>query len=270
MSASGVVFLMYHELESPGRPLCQAEPGYVRYILRAADFRAQMELLQQKGWRGVSVGEAIRNFAENSVAITFDDGCETDLLYAAPVLGEMKCGATFYVTAGFIGKSGYLKPSQLQDLSRMGFEIGCHSMTHAYLTDVNDTDLHRETAEAKAQLEQILGKPVEHFSCPGGRHNARVSDAARRAGYRTVATSRIQKNSAASDVFALGRVAVMRSTPLSDFEQICEGRKMWQRNLQEQLRSAARNLLGNSTYDSLRAYILRDRIAPPPETESKG
>src|SRR5690242_17761642 len=35
--------------------------------------------------RGVSVSEALE-FSPNSVAITFDDGCETDLLAAAAVL----------------------------------------------------------------------------------------------------------------------------------------------------------------------------------------
>jgi len=33
MAASPIVFLMYHELELPGRKLSQSEPGYVRYIL---------------------------------------------------------------------------------------------------------------------------------------------------------------------------------------------------------------------------------------------
>jgi len=42
-------------------------------------------------------------------------------------------------------------------------------MTHAYLTDLDDRGLQREIADAKAQLEEILGKTVEHFSCPGGR-----------------------------------------------------------------------------------------------------
>ena len=35
MAGSRIVFLMYHELELPGRRLCQSEPGYVRYILAA-------------------------------------------------------------------------------------------------------------------------------------------------------------------------------------------------------------------------------------------
>jgi len=259
--SAGVVFLMYHELESPGRRLCQSEAGYVRYIVRTSDFRAQMELLQKQGWRGLSVGEAVRSFPEKSVAITFDDGSETDLLYAAPLLREMKFGGTFYITTGFLGKTGYLSPSQLRELSSLGFEIGCHSMTHPYLTDLNDADLHREVPEAKLQLEQILGAPVEHFSCPGGRYDYRVAELARNAGYQTVATSRIQSNSATSDRFELGRVAVLRSTSLAEFEQICQGRNLWKKNLQVQLRAAASKLLGNSMYDRLRASLLRDRFS---------
>jgi len=74
MASPGIVFLMYHELEVPARALAQSEPGYVRYILRAAAFRSQIEWLQTNGWRGLSVGEALRSPAGKSVAITFDDG----------------------------------------------------------------------------------------------------------------------------------------------------------------------------------------------------
>lgn len=260
MSGPGVVFLMYHELESSGRPLCETEPGYVRYILRKEDFESQLAELNLTGWRGVAVGEAIQSFAQKTVAITFDDGCETDLLYAAPLLRERNFGATFYLTARFLGKRGYLNHSQARELSALGFEIGCHSMTHPYLTDLNDHDLHREVAGAKVELEQILGKPVEHYSCPGGRHNLRVSEVARQAGYRTVATSRIQVNTAASDPLALGRVAVMRTTKLPAFRKICRGQNFWRMSLQVQLRATTKKVLGNSFYDRLRSAILRDGV----------
>lgn len=258
MSKGRVVFLMYHELESPGRPLCHEEPGYVRYVVRHSDFQSQMGLLQRGGWRGVSVGDAISSFAEKTVAITFDDGSETDLLYAAPVLRELNFGATFYITTGFLEKPGYLSHAQLQELSR-DFEIGCHSMTHAYLTDLDVQDLHRELAEAKAQLEQIIGRPVQHFSCPGGRYNRRVAEAARDAGYRTVATSRIRINSPASDLLALGRVAILRSISPAAFQALCQGRNLWRMNLEVELRAATKKLLGNSAYDRLRSALLSNR-----------
>ena len=89
MAHPRIVFLMYHELELPDRPLCQSEAGYVRYILFAHDFLAQMEGLKLANWRGVSVTSALRFQDAHSVAITFDDGCETDLLTAVPILQKL-------------------------------------------------------------------------------------------------------------------------------------------------------------------------------------
>ena len=262
MTERGVVFLMYHELEIPGRPLCQSEAGYLLYAVPEADFRAQIKWLRQAGWRGLSASEALAFAQENDgehgrVAITFDDGCESDLIAAVPILKEAGCTATFYVTVGFIGQRGYMTPTQLRELSASGFEVGCHSMTHAYLTDLDDRGLQREIVQTKAQLEEILGKPVEHFSCPGGRCDRRVIQVARRAGYRSVANSRIQVNMSTTNTFALGRVAILRQTGLPTFREICRGKGFWKVQLRDGLRNAAKQALGNSLYDHARALLLR-------------
>jgi peptidoglycan/xylan/chitin deacetylase (PgdA/CDA1 family) len=262
MREPGIVFLMYHELESPGHAVSQGDPGYVRYVVRASAFRAQMELLKIEEWRGVSVGEAIgsisnKTLSNKTVAITFDDGSETDLLTAAPILREFGFAATFYITAGWTGRPGHLSSSQLRELASLGLEIGSHSMTHAYLTDLDDFGVHREVAGSKLQLEQTLGKPVEHFSCPGGRFDDRVARIARDAGYRTVSTSRANANDPGTDPFALGRVAVMRHTSLPEFRNLCAGRGLRQWRLGVQLRETTRSVLGNSAYDRLRAALLR-------------
>jgi peptidoglycan/xylan/chitin deacetylase (PgdA/CDA1 family) len=248
---------MYHELEQPTRALCHSQPGYVRYVVKAAEFRMQMESLKGQGWRGISVSEAIGSSEHQVVAITFDDGSETDLLCAAPVLQGLGFGATFYITSSWLGQPGYLSPAQLRELSSLGFEVGCHSMTHAYLTDLDEGGLHREIVEPKSQLEQVLGRPVEHFSCPGGRFDRRVAEVARQGGYRTVATSEMRANSQSTDRFDLGRVAVMRSTPLAEFREVCSGRGLWRSRLGFQMRQAGKKLLGNSNYDRIRNAVLR-------------
>jgi hypothetical protein len=107
----------------------------------------------------------------------------------------------------------------------------------------------------------MICNPVEHFSCPGGRHNERISEVARRAGYRTVATSRMHANSASSNRLALGRVPMMRATSLTTFGNLCRGQGLWPLNLFVHLREVIRMLLGNSVYDRLRHALLRHR--PP-------
>jgi peptidoglycan/xylan/chitin deacetylase (PgdA/CDA1 family) len=257
MAPPSIVFLMYHELELPGRPLCQSDPGYVRYILMQASFQSQMDWLQHSDWRGLNVTEALNYPAGNSVAITFDDGSETDLITAAPLLKERGLNATFYVTAGFLGKPGYLSPPQLRELSSLGFEIGCHSMTHAYLDDLDQPGLQREISDAGKILEDLIGKRVEHFSCPGGRYNAKVLAQAEEAGYRSCATSHARANSRFTSPFQLGRVAILRGFSRDYFEKICTGDALWNMRFAESTRGAAKKLVGNALYDRFRALVLR-------------
>ena len=259
MAPSRIVFLIYHEFELPGLTLVQSEPGYVRYILPLETFRSQMRWLKNSGFRGLSVSEAVCYPQEPSVCITFDDGCETDLIAAAPVLREFGFRATFYVTAGFLGTAGYLKAEQVRELDALGFEIGCHSMTHPYLSDLSDLELGREIVDAKAQIEQMLGHVIEHFSCPGGRYDRRTLETARRAGFRTVANSEFHTNSAATSPYELGRVAMLRDLPLEEFGATCRGRGFWKKQFADRARHSVQQVLGNRVYDKLRAALLRER-----------
>lgn len=257
MPKHSIVFLMYHELETPGRQLDRTDPGYFRYVLPESSFRSQMDYLKRNGWRGLSVTQALDFPDGRSVAVTFDDGCETDLLVAASILQQNGFNATFFVTCGRLGKVGFLSPSQVKELSTQGFEIGCHSMTHPYLTELNENALRHEVVDSKSQLEQIIGRPVEHFSCPGGRCNQRVVNVARAAGYRSLATSRIQANYRNTDPFALGRIAILRDLSLNSFAAICDGRSFPRMRVQSAFREFARKILGNSVYDRIRAALLQ-------------
>jgi peptidoglycan/xylan/chitin deacetylase (PgdA/CDA1 family) len=252
-----MVYLMYHELELPGRGLCQTEAGYVRYVLRKDEFQSQLALLSEHGFRGMNVSrDRDGDGAGRGVVITFDDGCETDLTVAAPLLLSSGFNATFYLVTGFLGRRGYLSTAQAVELAGMGFEIGCHSMTHAYLKGLAERELQVEVVEAKYRLEQVVGRRVDHFSCPGGRWSSKVARVAQRAGYRTVATSKVGANSARSDPFCLARVAILRDLATADFVRISSGRGLGLQRLAQSVRSAAQRALGDSRYDRLRSAFL--------------
>jgi peptidoglycan/xylan/chitin deacetylase (PgdA/CDA1 family) len=249
---------MYHELEQPGRPTARSEPGYLRYVISVASFRGQLNHLRDQGFQGLSVGAALagRATGQRAVSITFDDGCETDLTVAAPLLQEHGFGATFYVVAGFVGRPGFLAGAQVTQLADLGFEVGCHSMTHPYLTDLDERQLRVEIVEAKDRLEQLTGRPVVHFSCPGGRWDMRVARLAQESGYLSVATSRVGANRAGDDRFSLARVAVQQGTSLSDFDGACRGRHLWRRRLKDRVLASAKRLAGNTLYEKLRTVVL--------------
>jgi len=52
----------------------------------------------------------------------------------------------------------------------------------------------------------------------------------------------------------------MRETNLADFQNICAGRELWKIELRDSIRSAAKRVLGNRLYDSVRERaLLRSR-----------
>jgi peptidoglycan/xylan/chitin deacetylase (PgdA/CDA1 family) len=168
--------------------------------------------------------------------------------------------ATSYITVEFLGKPGYMSHAQIRELHAAGFEIGCHSLTHPYLTDLSDSRLRDETAGAKERLEQLAGIRVDHFSCPGGRWDARVTLAVKQANFRTMATSRTGLNLATTDPFALTRVTMLNGTNSAELLGYCQGQGLLRTQLKERARDAAKIVLGNTLYDSLRALIVRGRL----------
>jgi peptidoglycan/xylan/chitin deacetylase (PgdA/CDA1 family) len=254
--AARVPLLMYHEIEREGRPLCSPEAGYVRYAVREHCFQLQLDRLAQLGIRGVSTGERLRDTwaAERRVVLTFDDGCETDLLIAGPMIRARGWNATFYVTTGFLGERGFLAPGQLRELAALGVEIGCHGATHSYLEDLDSDRLKVEITDAKGTLEQILGAPVRHFSCPGGRWNQQVVDQVEAAGFESMATSDIGVD--ASDRYRLPRLVVRRDTSLEAFSNLATGRRLLGMKAKAASLRAAKRLFGNAAYERLRARAL--------------
>lgn len=256
MAARGTVCLMYHEIELQGRPLCDSDPGYARYAVSIENFRRQMSFLQSSGMPGISISQLLSR--KSGVALTFDDGCETDLISATPLLKELGFNATFYITVGFLEKRGFMSKQQARELAHSGMEIGCHSITHPYLTDLTEDGLKHEVADAKKELEDIIGAPVLHYSCPGGRWDERVIRVAREAGYESLATSRIGMNEPGGDPFALARTAVTRETGDAEFQVLCSGKGLWKRQARKRALGFAQRLIGNSAYDRFRAILLKN------------
>jgi peptidoglycan/xylan/chitin deacetylase (PgdA/CDA1 family) len=206
----------------------------------------------------MSVGQALSGeIARRGVVLTFDDGCETDLLVAAPLLRQLGFSGTFYVVAGFLGRRGYMSPGQLRELSDLQFEIGCHSMSHAYLTDLEPARLFTEIVEAKDRLQQLIGRKVDHISCPGGRWSPQIACRAREAGYASVATSRPGTNYTTTDRFRLARMAITHETSLADFDALCRGKGLFKWRAQEAVLRLAKGMIGNSMYEKVRASLLR-------------
>lgn len=255
----GLLYLMYHELQPPGLDISRRDSRYRRYIVRAADFRDQLAWLKSGGFEALTVGEALSrgNTADNAVVITFDDGAMSDLTVAAPLLKEFGFSATFYLTSGLLGRKGFLGGDHAQELARQGFEIGCHSRSHQDLDHLDQSGLEEEIIRPKEELEAIVGIPVEHYSCPGGRWSPLAAEVAKRAGFKSMATSRIGKNSFRTDRYHLARIPILRGDNRDRFKSLCVGSGLFLRRSRAYMVHGLRMILGDSVYERWRSSLMR-------------
>lgn len=168
------------------------------------EFRRQCEWLAEHR-EVVSLGDLVPHLDDRMlppsgrVALTFDDGFQGVHDYALPIMAEYGWPATVFVVSDTLGPGGKavdwvdgappgsrqtLTIAQLQELVDTGFDVQSHSAAHRDLTTLDEEECRQDLAKSKEQLEDVLGRPVEHLAYPRGRHNPTARRAAEAAGFR--------------------------------------------------------------------------------------
>jgi peptidoglycan/xylan/chitin deacetylase (PgdA/CDA1 family) len=78
---------------------------------------------------------------------------------------EIGAKATFFVIAEDLDDAD--KRRSLQSIVDAGHEIACHGFHHRYLNRVDSKLKHEEIVDAKARIEDVVGRPVWGFRAPG-------------------------------------------------------------------------------------------------------
>ncbi len=239
--------LLYHEL----RP---AKSSY-SYVLECDAFARQVDLfvhLRQAEHPGLQP------------ELTFDDGHISNYQYALPILHARGIQARFFITVGWTGhKPGYMGWEELRALHQAGQSIGAHGWTHALLTHCTGKDLQLELKGARHTLEDKLGAPITTLSLPGGRSNQRVLKACQEAGYTHVFTS-VPRAEPIPIPPIVGRLNIRGDMTLDYIASLFAPNSSILPNLerQEQIKAAARTILGDRIYAKLWSLLNRQE----PET----
>ena len=61
--------------------------------------------------------------------------------------------------------------SEIFEIAGEGTELGCHSLTHRPMTEMNYSDLLRDTRQARQILEFGSETSITHFAYPYGAEN---------------------------------------------------------------------------------------------------
>jgi peptidoglycan/xylan/chitin deacetylase (PgdA/CDA1 family) len=106
-----------------------------------------------------------------------------------------------------------MEPRDIRTLADAGMTIGFHTLRHLSLPDLDDHALAAALTEGLPALESAAGTRVELLAYPYGRADARVAQAARRAGYRAAFVTAERAVGPVDDPFLLGRLQPGAATP---------------------------------------------------------
>ncbi|MCQ9206996.1 MAG: polysaccharide deacetylase family protein [Omnitrophica bacterium] len=209
------VILMYHSVRG-GEKLLE---GYdQKLVVDLETFQRQMKFLRDWNYKVIPLADfmemvkAGERIPRKTVAITFDDGFRDNYLYAYPVLKEYGFPATIFVLINLIGKRNFLTWEDIRRMEKDIISIGSHTLSHAWLPDLDENSLRRELLESKRILERNTGQKVVSLSYPLGAFNERVKSLARESGYIGAVATNPGRKKSKDDPYALKRIRISMSS----------------------------------------------------------
>ena len=259
-----IPILMYHDLQPETFDLSRVEVERTPYILRESDFDRQVKWLRDNGYRTIALSDFVDSpsnkisLSKKMAVIVFDDGFVSNYSYACPVLQECGFTAAFFVIVGSINSPGFMTWEQIKKMADCGMEIGSHTMTHPFPTELGDEELEFELRKSKEILEEKLGKRIDFLSSPTGFYNRTMPKIAKKVGYKGVLVSRIEFNDYRLDPFFLKKIGIKRNMNFSTFQSIIRGERktLLSLRINQMIRDWGKKILGSTLYDRARRIVL--------------
>lgn len=183
------------------------------------NFRAHLNTLKQKNIKVTTLGALVdllqsgKPLPEHYAVLTVDDGYESFLSGAMPLLREFGYPVTLFVNTNAVGGRGYLGWPELASLVKEGVELGNHTASHPHMTDLLPgesrlawkerlrTDLERSEEAFRSNLSQA----PELFAYPYGEYSPEVQKLVREFGFKAAIAQQSGVVTEGADLFALPR-----------------------------------------------------------------
>lgn len=147
-------------------------------------FEEQIKYLVDKQYTFFFASEIIKKttFPKKSIALTFDDVTENQLLYAIPVLKKYNAKATFFIPFNYIGKSDLwnegldsdpekiMTIDQLKSIDNSIIEFGHHSFFHKPFTKLSLQEIQEDLDKSYAFINENNLTVFPSIAYPFGKY----------------------------------------------------------------------------------------------------
>jgi peptidoglycan/xylan/chitin deacetylase (PgdA/CDA1 family) len=217
-----VPVLVYHQIGAKGSD---------RLVIAHASFEQQMQHLKAARYRVIRLEDLVeftalgRQLPRRAVVLTFDDGYQSFLRYAYPILKRLEFPATLFIYTDYVGASpNALDWDALKRLAGEGFSIGAHSKTHSDLKrrpgesgESWSRRLEAELAQPLGLFRARLGRVPQVLAYPYGSYDGELAEKVREHGYVAAFTVRRGSNPAFVHPLGIHRQQIYAGMTLEQF-----------------------------------------------------
>ena len=194
-----VPVLCYHHI----RDVQMVSKASMGYEVTVNQFKAQMKTLADSGYKTILPDQYYDYLTkgtplpEKPVMITYDDTDEEQFSIAKPEMDKYGFKGVYFIMTISIGRPRYMTKEQIKQLSDEGHVISSHTWDHhrvdryKYENEIEErgvkkivNDWDQQLGNTKKKLEEITGKPVEHFAYPFGIWNRNGIPEIEKRGYK--------------------------------------------------------------------------------------
>ena len=215
--------IMYHQISMKPSKLGT-------YVISAEEFENDLKLFKEQGFTAITVGDLLKFVTKKGalpvkpIMLTFDDGYESDYVYALPLLQKYGMKAIFSVVGQFIDE--FSEPDVIKNIDyamlswdeiKAMYESGMADFqNHSYgLHKIDRRNgalprrfeddaeyqnlINKDLGQLNAKYMEHIGREPEAFTCPFGAYNDRLKEAVRKAGFPVIFTSYQEMNVLSGD-----------------------------------------------------------------------
>jgi len=225
--AQGIPVLCYHQIVSK----VQFKKRPTPYAVTVSQFRNQINWLKKEHYKTLTIAQFYdymtgkKPINEKFVLITFDDGLNDFSKHAQKILEKVNFKAVLFIYPTWViaKKKRALKPWQIANLSKLGYDIESHTFWHPKLTKMNVKDQTFQFKRSRKFLKKwSKKKEISYLAYPFGLFNETSVGLLKKLSYKAAFTIFPGINLPGQNPYAFMRYMVVKGDSLKRFQQKLE------------------------------------------------